>query len=167
MEYTDARKIVVSTQLIEAGVDIDMDIVVRDMGPWDSIIQVAGRANRNDKGKDGDVYIYALANEQKEFYRYIYKQDSLTIDKTFEILEGISNIAEKDYGILTQKYFSKIHYDGDASANTSMDLLEGIWNMDFEKVSDEFKLIDNLANKIDVFIEIDSRQRKYGISFNK
>ena len=167
MEYTDARKIVVSTQLIEAGVDIDMDIVVRDMGPWDSIIQVAGRANRNDKGKDGDVYIYALANEQKEFYRYIYKQDSLTIDKTFEILEGISNIAEKDYGILTQKYFSKIHYDGDASANTSMDLLEGICNMDFEKVSDEFKLIDNLANKIDVFIEIDSEAEKVWNQFQQ
>ncbi len=41
------KTIVVSTQLIEAGVDLEKQTVYRDLGPIDSIIQVAGLANRH------------------------------------------------------------------------------------------------------------------------
>ena len=55
------RKIIVSTQLIEAGVDISVDVVFRAMAPIDAIIQASGRANRYDeKGCVCEVFIHEI-----------------------------------------------------------------------------------------------------------
>ena len=45
------NKIIITTQLVEAGVDIDIDIVFRDFAPISSINQSCGRCNRNFKDK--------------------------------------------------------------------------------------------------------------------
>ncbi len=58
---------VVSTQLIEAGVDIDFPVVFRAMAGIDSIAQAAGRCNRHGKrSQKGQVYVFSL-QEQKLF----------------------------------------------------------------------------------------------------
>lgn len=49
--------ICISTQLIEAGVDISFQTVIRSMAGLDSITQSAGRCNRNGERKQGTVYI--------------------------------------------------------------------------------------------------------------
>lgn len=61
---TEDRFVVVSTQVVEAGVDIDMDIVWRDFAPFDSIVQAAGRCNREwNADSQGSVTVVSLQDE--------------------------------------------------------------------------------------------------------
>jgi CRISPR-associated endonuclease/helicase Cas3 len=54
--------LLVSTQLIEAGVDVDFPVVFRAMAPADSLLQAAGRANRDGHLAIGRVIIFDPAD---------------------------------------------------------------------------------------------------------
>lgn len=146
------RKVIVSTQLIEAGVDIDVDMVYRDMSTLDSINQVAGRCNRNyDLGKKGQVKVFTLKDERREYYKYIYS--AFLIDKTKEILSGTGIIEEKHFLDLNNRYFQKIK---EAKSNDkAKEILDALYNLRFDYIKEHFHLIDNEYEKTDVFIETD------------
>jgi len=57
------KVICISTQLIEAGVDISFASVIRSLAGLDSIAQAAGRCNRNKEVEIGDVYLIRVKDE--------------------------------------------------------------------------------------------------------
>ncbi len=59
----DRPAICISTQLIEAGVDVDFGAVIRYLAGLDSIAQAAGRCNRHGRRDIGYVYVVNPANE--------------------------------------------------------------------------------------------------------
>lgn len=56
---------VVATQLVEAGVDIDFPIVFRQEAGLDSILQAAGRCNREGRNSIGTTFVFSLAAEHR------------------------------------------------------------------------------------------------------
>lgn len=59
------KTICISTQLIEAGVNISFQTVIRSISGLDSIIQTSGRCNRNGESIDGIVYMVDLEENTK------------------------------------------------------------------------------------------------------
>jgi len=96
--------IVVSTQVIEAGVDLDFQSVLRDIGPLDSIVQVAGRCNRSaTRETPGMVQVYRLEGGGAE---HVYKK--LHIWGTSKIL-GDGEYPENTYIQQVEQFFREIH----------------------------------------------------------
>lgn len=67
----DGQKLILcSTQLIEAGVDMDFPVVFRELAPLEAIIQSAGRCNREGKLKEGQVYLFQLEDPGQPSRQY-------------------------------------------------------------------------------------------------
>lgn len=99
--------VVVSTQCIEAGVDIDMDLVIRDFAPLDSLVQIAGRCNREGKKGRCQVEIIDLADEDENRYsEMIY--DPVHLQVTRELIEGIPEMLEENVLDLSNRYFNQL-----------------------------------------------------------
>lgn len=148
----DGRKVIVSTQLIEAGVDIDADIVFRDLAPLDSINQVAGRCNRNLSKGRGRVSVVVLRDERGEIWRYIY--DGFLISKTLDILRLYGKVIEESKILeLNSRYFRELRRG--LSNETSRKCMSMISGLEFGTLGEKFRLIEGDEPRVDVFVEID------------
>jgi len=95
----------ISTQLIEAGVDVDFATVVRFLAGLDSIAQAAGRCNRNGSRKLGETYI---VNPDAENIGLL-KDIKIGIEKTERVLsEGFDDLLTPE---AMSRYFQYYFYD--------------------------------------------------------
>ena len=149
------QSIVISTQLIEAGVDIDVDIIYRDLAPLDSLVQTAGRCNRSGNKEKGVVNVISLKNENgKSYSSFIY--DSLLLNKTKEVLTSLNQISEKEFNLAAAKNYFKLIYNSGTQEDY---LIKIIKNLRFPEIPSNFKLIEEDIQKVDVFVVINSEAK--------
>ena len=79
------KTICVSTQLIEAGVDISFECVIRSIAGIDSIAQAAGRCNRNAEKNIGQVYVIDYGEEKIGSLIEIEKGQKVTRQKLLDL----------------------------------------------------------------------------------
>lgn len=138
------RCILISTSLVEAGVDLDFRAVYRQLAGVDSMIQAAGRCNREGKRDAKDSFAYIFQFEEKE---YVPGQQ-LQIDVSKMLLSGGVDISSLR-GI--EKYFEALyHFRGESLDKKKIFEEFKKQRYNFAKAAGEFKLIEE--NTLTVFV---------------
>lgn len=133
---------VISTQLIEAGVDLDFPCVWRAHSGLGSIIQAGGRCNREGKMEQrGQVFVFSLTDGSKPFGNI-----ARGCNATNDLLPKLSDkkTSPTDPEVIAEyyrRYFARItNFD---TQSIAQDLTEDSEYINFESAAERFKLIDD------------------------
>jgi len=136
----EKKIILITTQVVEAGVDIDMDLGFKDRSIIDSDEQLAGRINRNVNKEHCMLYLFNL-NKESVIYgkdlRYKITKDQIKSDEYKRIL------AQKDFDALYDKIFdARNNWNSREMVENFSDYETAIKKLKFKTVNDNFKLIE-------------------------
>ncbi len=159
------KPVVVSTQVVEAGVDMDFDEVWRDLGPVDAVVQVAGRCNRHFRAERGRVRLLHLVADgesdarERSLASYVYGPIHTRAARLLFAERPV--LAEPEFFDAVADYFRLVR-EGKSAAD-SEDLLRAMARLRFDRERDEetpavsdFALIRELPRYVDVFVCVDA-----------
>lgn len=137
------KTLLIASQVVEAGVDIDMDIGYKDISMLENEEQFLGRIGRSALKNDAVAYFFDMADEKK-----IYKnaQDILTLRNK----DRRKDLETKDFSRYFALKLQKAKNDRDEYAyiNFEKDLVK----LNFEKISKHMELIDDNRQMIELFL---------------
>lgn len=131
----DRRIIITATSLIEAGVDIDVHTVFRELTGLDSILQAGGRCNREGKRKEATVYIFSLPDKR------------ISADEKGNLTQGLLKEYQKDIASpeCVTKYYDRLYFmhGSEIEKETISCECGKIEAIPFRDYADKFRFIDS------------------------
>ena len=126
---------VIATQLIEAGVDIDFPVVFRQEAGLDSILQAAGRCNREGKLNRATTYVFSLGKEHPLPPGLIVQANNARL--------GIGRHEDWFAQEAMTCYFKQLHARMDSFDEKQIQVLLYKPECEFEEAARRFRLIDD------------------------
>lgn len=143
--------VIISTSLIEAGVDIDLPVVYRELSGLDSILQAAGRCNREGRNSAKDSHVWIFQLDECKIPQMI-RQNVDSTQRIMRLFEDISSpLAIKEYFSFYRSLL------GDPVQSSAMDQAKVLKAFEmgiegccfpFRQVEKKFKLIENQTTAI-------------------
>lgn len=153
---------VIATQLIEAGVDIDFPVVYREEAGLDSILQAAGRCNREGKLDMADTFVFSLDKVLPQ--GYITQTNNARKNMLSRSFDWFSPEAMTEY--FNQLYAQVKTFD----KVDIRSLLENPRSPQFKTAAEAFRLIDDTAIGVIVnwnnSMDLVARLEKEGPTYN-
>jgi CRISPR-associated helicase Cas3 len=155
----------ISTQCVEAGVDLDFPIVYRAFGPLDAIAQAAGRCNRNGSVPMGTVRVFLP--EEERYPDGIYQQ-AASVTRMLLKQRG-AQLMDIHNPELFNEYFWEL-YDVVRPQNRKPELLDAIKGQHFVHVAELYRIIEKDALNVlvpydlDIFRQLEGEVRQTGLN---
>ena len=126
---------VVSTSLIEAGVDVDFPEVWREMAGLDSILQAAGRCNREGRrdASESEVVVFTLPGGVPK----PMQPNAVAAEIAMEGAESI------DEGEVIRRYFEQLYWQQGDQALDTMDIMKLCARPNMKSIAEAFRLIES------------------------
>lgn len=141
IKETDDPVILVATQVVEAGIDIDMDIGYKDISILDAEEQFLGRINRSYR-KKGKVYFFDLDNADF-IYRNDYRKDIDFTLKSQEMQQILLNKAFADYYKKIIEVIRESINDSPGRDGLGKFFKDKVQRLKYKEVEERMKLIED------------------------
>ena len=145
--------VLISTQCIEAGVDLDFANGAREYAPLPSVVQTAGRINRNGK-HPGKFIVFGL--EDQTYPNITYRNEA----------EVTKYLAQKYNGLqlnsleLMDEYYKQIYYGDREAGEDSLEIRDACKYADIQDLAEHYCLIDDMS-QITVIVPYKKLQKEF------
>lgn len=131
---------VVATQCIEAGVDLDFDVLYRSLAPLESVIQSAGRCNRNGRIHEGGLVVVFKPQDTGQLYPGDWYKEGA------ELVERLS--LEKPIDIHDPEEIKQYYQELFRQQKDKEKLRTAIKGCQYDEVEKEYKLISDQGVRV-------------------